>query len=169
MQLVVLGMHRSGTSAVTRLLNLAGAYFGPEGIGTDPNEENPKGFWERRDIPAIWDAVLHAGGFDWWRVADFAPDAVPGQNRSEQTDAFRNVVFHLDAHRPWVIKEPRLCLLLPILRPVLETPVFVHVVRDPLEIAASLMARNGFPLEVGVALWERYTVDALASAADDPQ
>ena len=39
-------MHRSGTSSVTRLLNLAGAYFGPEGSATDPNAENPKGFDE---------------------------------------------------------------------------------------------------------------------------
>ena len=47
-QLIVLGMHRSGTSGITRLLNLAGAYFGPADIATEPNEENPKGFWERR-------------------------------------------------------------------------------------------------------------------------
>ena len=52
MQLLVLGMHRSGTSMVTRLLNMAGAYFGPEGIATEANEENPKGFWERRDVRA---------------------------------------------------------------------------------------------------------------------
>lgn len=52
MQLVILGMHRSGTSGVTRLLNMAGAYFGPPGIATDANEENPKGFWERRDVRA---------------------------------------------------------------------------------------------------------------------
>jgi len=65
MQLIVLGMHRSGTSSVTRLLNLAGAYFGPEGIATAPNEENPKGFWERRDVRSVCDTLLSSGGFDW--------------------------------------------------------------------------------------------------------
>ena len=55
MQLIVLGMHRSGTSSVTRLLNLAGAYFGAEGIATETNDENPKGFWERRDARAVCD------------------------------------------------------------------------------------------------------------------
>ena len=84
MQLIVLGMHRSGTSSVTRLLNLAGAYFGPEGSATDPNEENPKGFWERRDIRRVCDALLLGGGFDWWRIADFDVNRIPESVREEQ-------------------------------------------------------------------------------------
>ena len=120
MQLIVLGMHRSGTSSVTRLLNLAGAYFGPEGIATEANEENPKGFWERRDVRAVCDGLLLGGGYDWWRVADFDPEQIPTGVREEQLDAFRRIVLELDAHRPWVLKEPRLCLLLSVLRPLLD-------------------------------------------------
>ena len=131
MQLLVLGMHRSGTSSVTRLLNLAGAYFGPEGIATDPNVENPKGFWERRDVRAVCDGLLHGGGYDWWKIADFSVDNIPDDVRGHYLDEFRNIVYQLDAHRPWVMKEPRLCLLLPVLRPALEAPVYVHVVREP--------------------------------------
>ncbi|MBK6855810.1 MAG: hypothetical protein IPG97_04435 [Microthrixaceae bacterium] len=71
MQLVILGMHRSGTSGVTRLLNMAGAYFGPPGIATDANEENPKGFWERRDVRALCDGLLQGAGFDWFRLGGF--------------------------------------------------------------------------------------------------
>jgi glycosyltransferase involved in cell wall biosynthesis len=168
MQLIVLGMHRSGTSSVTRLLNLAGAYFGPEGMATDPNEENPKGFWERRDVRAVCDGLLHGGGYDWWKIADFAAENIPEDVRAERLEEFRRIVFQLDAHRPWVMKEPRLCLLLPILRPALEAPVIVHVIREPLEIAQSLEARNGLPIEVGLALWESYTVSAFAAAAGEP-
>ena len=43
MQLIVVGMHRSGTSAVTRLLNMAGAYFGPEGVATAAERREPEG------------------------------------------------------------------------------------------------------------------------------
>ena len=71
MQLIVLGMHRSGTSAVTRLLNMAGAYFGPEGSATEANEENPKGFWERKDVRRVCDGLLKDAGFDWWRLGSF--------------------------------------------------------------------------------------------------
>jgi glycosyltransferase involved in cell wall biosynthesis len=168
MQIIVLGMHRSGTSSVTRLLNLVGAYFGPEGMATDPNAENPKGFWERRDIRAVCDGLLQDSGFDWWRVADFSVDRIPDEIREARVDEFRKIVFHLDAHRPWVIKEPRLCLLMPVLRPVFEAPVFVHVVREPLEVAESLEARNGFPIPVGLSLWEVYTASAYAATVADP-
>lgn len=169
MQLIVLGMHRSGTSSVTRLLNLAGAYFGPEGIATAPNEENPKGFWERRDVRGVCDALLAGGGFDWWRVAGFSTGRIPTEVRDQQRDAFRAIVHELDAHRPWVVKEPRLCLVAPVLRPALEAPVYIHVGREPLEVAESLAARNGFPVPVGVALWETYTIHALAASAGEPR
>ena len=46
MQLIVLGMHRSGTSVLARMLNLMGAYFGAEGASTGASKENPKGFWD---------------------------------------------------------------------------------------------------------------------------
>jgi len=168
MQLLVLGMHRSGTSSVTRLLNLAGAYFGPEGIATDPNAENPKGFWERRDVRAVCDRLLHGGGYDWWKIAGLSVDDIPEDVRELQLDAFRKIVYQLDAHRPWVMKEPRLCLLLPVLRPALEAPVYVHVTREPLEIAESLAIRNGLPVQVGLALWEAYTLSAFAAAGIEP-
>jgi len=64
MQLIILGMHRSGTSMQTRLLNLAGAYFGPEGSSTGANDENPKGFWERVEARRLNDAVLFSTGHD---------------------------------------------------------------------------------------------------------
>jgi glycosyltransferase involved in cell wall biosynthesis len=168
MQLLVLGMHRSGTSSLARLLNLAGAYFGPEGIATDPNSENPKGFWERRDVRAVCDGLLHGGGYDWWKIAGFSVDNIPQEVRDLRLDEFRNIVYQLDAHRPWVMKEPRLCLLLPILRPALEAPVYVHVVREPLEIAESLATRNRFPIPVGLGLWEAYTISAFSAAGTEP-
>ncbi len=169
MQLIVLGMHRSGTSSVTRLLNLAGAYFGPEGAATEANDENPKGFWERRDVRDVCDGLLLGGGFDWWHIADLDLDRISDDARQEQLDAFHRIVLQMDAHRPWVVKEPRLSLLLPVLRPLLEAPVIVHVTREPMEIAESLSARNDFPVPVGIALWEAYTAHACAASAGEPR
>lgn len=168
MQLIVLGMHRSGTSAVTRLLNMAGAYFGPEGIATDANEENPKGFWERRDLRRICDGLLQDSGYDWWKVAGFAPDRLDPEAVARHRNEFARLLAGIDSHRPWVLKEPRLCLLLPILRPALEVPLIVHVSREPVEVAASLAARNGLPRPVAAALWEHYTLHALSASAGLP-
>ncbi|MBX3285279.1 MAG: sulfotransferase, partial [Actinobacteria bacterium] len=168
-QLVVLGMHRSGTSGVTRLLNLAGAHFGPEGIATEPNEENPRGFWERRDVRAVCDGLLHGAGFDWWKLVGFDAADLPPDVVAAGRDAFATVLEELDAHRPWVVKEPRLCVLLPVLAPLLDAPVCVHVTREPLEVARSMHQRDGFPLAAALGLWELYTVRALEASAGGPR
>ena len=165
MQLVVLGMHRSGTSGVTRLLNLSGAYFGPPGSATDANDENPKGFWERRDVREVCDGLLHGAGFDWYRLDGFDLAAIPDPVRTAQLDAFAAILADLDGHRPWVVKEPRLCLLLPALEPLLDDVVCVHVSRDPVEVALSVHHRNHLALAGSVALWELYTLHALAASA----
>ncbi|MBP6242559.1 MAG: hypothetical protein KA361_00105 [Chromatiaceae bacterium] len=168
MQLIVLGMHRSGTSAVTRLINLMGGYFGPEGISVGANIENPKGFWERRDVLDLDIDLLAAAQADWFRVGHFSLDAIPATALSHFHDKAREILLDLDAHRPWVLKEPRMCLLFPLWRELLEAPICIYVHRQPIQIAQSLQTRNGFPLEFGLALWERYTLDALRGAAGLP-
>ncbi len=169
MQIFVLGMHRSGTSVVTRLITLMGANFGSESLNTGANPENPTGFWERRDVRVENDAVLRSANADWWKVADFNLDQVP-DDASERFDAnVQKIVHDLDNHRPWVVKEPRLCLLFPMWRRHVEKPVCVLVHRSPIQIAHSLERRNGFPLSFGVALWERYVLDSISASADLPR
>jgi GT2 family glycosyltransferase/glycosyltransferase involved in cell wall biosynthesis len=169
MQLIVLGMHRSGTSVLARLLNMMGAYFGPEGVNTGANKENPKGFWERRDVRQLNDFVLQSVGCDWDRVADFKirtlPDAVVNEFRTRAS----NIVLEMDAHRPWLLKEPRLCLLLELWKEHFEVPVCLHIYRHPLEVAQSLLARNGIPTHTGIALWEKYNNTALKASRGLPR
>ena len=161
-------MHRSGTSAVARVLNLMGCYFGAEREGTRANEENPKGFWERQDVRRLNDAMLRSVGCDWDRVSGFDAEALLGEE-SVYRQAMADIVLDMDAHRPWFIKEPRLCLLFPLWRPLLETPVCIHVHRSPMEVARSLDARHGIPRETGLALWEVYNVRALSASKGLPR
>ena len=169
MQIIVLGMHRSGTSAVARLLNLMGAYFGGENISTGASAENEKGFWERLDVRALNDSMLHNANCDWDRIAELDLDAIPEDFLNAYRRTARDIVLNLDAHRPWFIKEPRLCILLPLWRGALELPFCVHVFRHPLEVARSLKARNGIPIKVGLALWEAYNTKAIESSSDLPR
>jgi hypothetical protein len=67
----------------------------------------------------------------------------------------------MDAHRPWFVKEPRLCLLFPLWKEFLEMPICLHIYRNPLEVAYSLKTRNAIPLLTGIALWEKYNVSAF--------
>ena len=168
MQMIVLGMHRSGTSVLARVLNLMGGYFGPEGVSTGSNQENPKGFWERRDVRALNDWVLHSVGADWNRLARFDVDNLPESIVSEFSQRAARLVLELDAHRPWFLKEPRLCILLPLWLRVLEVPIAIHIIRHPVEVAASLRTRNGIPIAAGLALWEKHVRSAVAMSRHLP-
>jgi hypothetical protein len=156
-RIVVLGMHRSGTSATTALIASFGAYVGQEDELTGGGPENPLGFFERKDVRRSCDAVLQSVGADWWKVSGFDPSAVPEEAARELGAA----VARLDSHGTWVLKEPRLCLLLPLIRPYVDNCVFVFVARNPVEVARSLHRRNGIPRHVGLALWEAYCTAAL--------
>ncbi|HEX4298486.1 MAG TPA: hypothetical protein VHZ56_10740 [Devosia sp.] len=168
MQLLVLGMHRAGTSAVTRIVNLMGAYFGPEGISAGYTADNPKGFWERKDFMAFNRQILKERGCTWFKVDGW--DAASRQPLPEALRAsMKAAVLELDAHRPWVLKDPRLCITLPEWLPLLEVPAAIIVSRDPLEIARSLQMRGDVPLAHGIALWEYYAVHTLRAAAGMPR
>jgi len=166
---IVLGMHRSGTSAVTSALDAMGLHVGlPEELMAT-SWENPHGFFERRDLRRICDALLWGAGGEWWRVSGFSVEAIPASVRADTEAAIRTLGQHLDAHRPWAIKEPRLCLLLPVFEAVADRAAVVHPVRSPLEVARSLARRNGIPLCAGIALWEVYNRAAAAHARGWPR
>jgi hypothetical protein len=140
MQIFVLGMHRSGTSLVARLVNLMGAYFGGEGMALAPNAENPKGFWERRDVIAINDRLLSAQDSTWYDIYPLISSSA-GTDRPDGREAAA-LVTELDAHRPWFIKDPRLCLTLPNWTRTCEVPIAVVCLRDIATIANSLSRRG---------------------------
>lgn len=160
-QIIVLGMHRSGTSCVTNLIKNMGAYFGEEGISTGANIENPKGFWERRDMRKLTDKLLFSVSSDWHKVANFDLKSIPEDIKTEVIQDFNHILADLNQKPIWVLKEPRLSLLIPIFLPLLENPIVVCTYRNPLEVALSLKKRNGFSLVFGLALWEFYTVKMI--------
>ncbi|HUI02347.1 MAG TPA: hypothetical protein VLZ77_02315 [Acidimicrobiales bacterium] len=154
---LMVGMHRSGTSAATRLVNLLGpATCVPGDMVRGP--WNPNGHFESRTLMHLNDALLAQMGCRWWAPppagAAYAPVAAAVTTTGAQARrAFRRV------HRsvPWVWKDPRTSVLLPFWRAALGPRVVAVVVyRHPLEVARSLHSRHGLDLAFGVALWERY-------------
>ncbi len=169
MQVLVLGMHRSGTSALGRLLNMMGCYFGEESVMARAAQDNPKGFWERLDVVWANDELLRLAGGSWWEVdrLDFA--AAAPEPATQVQRYLGQILLKLDAHRPWFVKDPRLCLTLDHWLPHLERPVFIHAQRSPLQVARSLQRRNAIPLEYGLALWEFYTRSLLLALGGLPR
>ena len=162
MQIIVFGMHRSGTSPLARLMNMMGAYTGPEGSLIEPRGPNPKGYWERKDVQLLNDEILQSVGATWSRTLGFEPENLNPDTLTGFEHQAAQIIYNLDAHRPWVVKDPRLCLTFPVWRKLLEVPVCVHIHRNPLEVAQSLKTRGDLPVSTSIALWEKYNLAVLA-------
>ena len=100
MQLIVLGMHRSGTSVLARILNMMGAYFGPEGVSMGPTKSNPKGYWERQDVMQLNEFILHSADCYWDKIADLKINKLPDTVLEEFKTRASRIVLEMDAHRP---------------------------------------------------------------------
>src|SRR5262249_49785868 len=159
----ILGMHRSGTSVITRILNLLGVDLGPEARLQGPRPDNPRGFWEHEPFVRIDDDILSRFGGSWSAPPAFppgwerGPDVLDLRARARIAAAESCAVAAL-----WGWKDPRACLTLPFWQAVLPPMHYVICFRSVVEVARSLERREGFTLERGARLW----VAHVAAAAE---
>jgi len=155
---VVLGMHRSGTSALSRVLNLCGAYL-PENLRPPKLGNNPRGFWEPENVIDLNERTLGQLGGAWNRVGFALPDT------GDMVDAFVDdagvmLASEYGDQETILIKDPRICVLAPLWHRALVTagyrPVYVVPVRNPIEVAQSLHARGDMSVSEGLSLWLAY-------------
>lgn len=161
--ILVLGMHRSGTSALARVTNFLGATL-PRRL-LPANKTNPRGHWESAPLVALHDQLLAALDSSWddWRT--------PG-SRWKESDAagrfagrLRMAIDEEYGNAPLIVlKDPRICRTLPYWMSILEKSGIrsapVIIVRNPLEVAESLRARDGMSFEKAMLLWLRHMLDA---------
>jgi hypothetical protein len=162
---VILGMHRSGTSLITRLVNLLGPAVCRDEDLLLGGTMNPRGHWESKSLLRFNDRLLRELGGSWFCPPLLGQREVSPMLRRHASDALATLQA---AHpqRPWVWKDPRTCVLLPFWSAVLEQRVaYLLVVRHPLEVSDSLARRNRFTPLFSLALWERYTRQAMLGAA----
>lgn len=162
----ILGMHRSGTSMVSRSLNLLGVNLGEKTNLVGKGKHNQKGFWEYRKITRTQESLLREFGHNWsipkslprnwWRRKKIKP-YLKKLEEIVETD-FKDAKL-------WGWKDPRNSLTLPIWKDILSKRnvdlSYVIVVRNPLDVAASLKARNKFSYQHSFKLWRLYTLSAL--------
>jgi hypothetical protein len=168
----ILGMHRSGTSLVSRLLNVLGVYLGPEDHLMRPSADNPTGHWESRPIKAINDEILSILGGTWSEP----PPLPPGWERSPKLAGPRRQAREViegdySGSELWGFKDPRNSLTLPFWQRILDPMRYVICLRNPLDVAASASARKDdtVPFEQGIELWLTYLRSALAATAGHPR
>ncbi len=150
-QIVVLGMHRSGTSMIAGMLLRMGVMMGDDLIAADWS--NPAGHYEDRAASQINRGILEMAGGSWRDV--------PSQNDID-------LVYLRDCEMAWFaemrnkwdnlwgFKDPRTLLTLAHWDKYLSNPLYVLVSRDRRAIAKSLYRRNGIEEAEAFALIERY-------------
>jgi hypothetical protein len=160
--IAILGMHRSGTSALTRALNLCGVAL--PGQMMDNTEGNASGHWEPLEVVAIHDDLLTHHHLAWDDAGvGFTDvfDASAAQVAQARITDFLRPHIH---HRFFAVKDPRLCNTLPLWEAPLHElgvdAVAIFATRHPLAVAKSLLSRNQMPLAHGILLWMQYTLAA---------
>ena len=164
---VVLGMHRSGTSALTRVISLLGASL-PKNMMPPAAQNNALGFWEPAGLVALHDELLSEAGSSWddWRRLDL-DGRLPAARLAHYKIAIAGELSEAYDESPlFVLKDPRICRFFPLYREILnDMGIAVRIVvplRDPAAVTASLRARDGIPEAVGQLYWLRHMLDAEA-------
>ncbi|MBS0321572.1 MAG: SEC-C domain-containing protein [Proteobacteria bacterium] len=169
---VVLGVYRSGTSALTRVLNLCGVML-PEAVHAPQMGLNPTGFWETEDVTDLDSRFMEQLGGKWNRVDFELPTSGPVLDEFlEDAQSILAEVYH-DA--PLIlIKDPRIAALGPAWHRALVQhgyrPGYVVTVRHPLEVAKSMRAGGGGTLAENLALWSAFMthMENFAATVDAP-
>lgn len=170
--LIVLGMHRSGTSALAGVLGHLGAAL-PRDLMAASNR-NAKGFFESNLVMNLNDRILESAGSNWWDIRRIPLDWLETQAAASFLDSAQEVLHSDFQDAPlFVLKDPRICRLMPFWKRALDRfgarIMVVHTHRPPLDMSASLTRWSGHETDYNLVLWLRHVLDAEADSRDLPR
>jgi hypothetical protein len=170
--ILIVGMHRSGTSALAGLVGKLGVPLGDHML--EPGSDNPKGYWEHREVVSVHERLLAGLGSRWDDVRAFPENWQEREVAREAALAISDIISSDFSECPmWAVKDPRLCRVLPLWFEVLQKryvrPVVLFMVRRPREVSASIEARNHWQPLVGKLLWLRYMTEAITASSALPR
>ena len=156
-------MHRSGTSALASVLGALGLDPGSADGLMRPDVGNPDGYFEVESVAALDERILRDYGGRWDIPPLLAPGWATEVGARELVAELRATFEATFANHRFVLKDPRMSLLLPLWRQaLLDRVAVVVVVRDPAEVAWSLALRDGMAPLTGLGLWAAYNRTLLA-------
>lgn len=169
--LFILGMHRSGTSALAGVISNLGFSSGDT---WEPDANNQKGYFENKNITLTLNAYLESIQYSW---DDSRPLPIGWHNHSLAKRATKKIekifIDELIESKKILIKDPRVSRLYPLFVPVLEemnlTPKFIISLRHPLEVAKSLSARDGFDISKSLILYILHLLEAERNSRLHPR
>jgi len=168
----ILGMHRSGTSLVARLLHVLGVDLGPQEHLIGPRADNPTGYWESAFVKELNDEILERLGGSWSVPPELAAGWVDRPELADLPPRARELIeADFSGSDLWGFKDPRNSLTLAFWQRLLPPMRYLICLRNPLDVAASLARRqdDSVPFEQGIELWLTYARSALAATAGHPR
>jgi hypothetical protein len=166
----LLGMHRSGTSLVSRVINLLGVHLGRKEAISGAGADNPKGHWEHHPIALLNDDLLIRFGGRWDVPPVFPPDWLQDADvRSIAAKARQIIDDDFGAEPLWGWKDPRTCLTAPFWQELVGPMRYVLCVRNPRAVVASLERRDGMLAAHGDRLWLRYVAASMGFTSGKPR
>jgi len=159
---IITGMHRSGTSFLSRALNLCGVDLGPESDFFDselnPKFGNPRGHWENIKIINLNEEILKANDGTWHNIPN-SLNKNPESLEKKQQSILQS--FYLNNAIAYGCKDPRFCIIFNKWKKQLPNFVLVGIFRHPLKVAESLKKRDGFDYDKSLSLWKTYNENLL--------
>jgi hypothetical protein len=170
--LVVLGMHRSGTSALAGVLSKMGAHL-PQDLMA-PADQNPKGFFESNRITGLNEELLASADKKWFSYDPIAVDWFASPKAMEfEARALEALDADYGRSHLFVLKDPRICRLLPFWHRILAQAgccvLHVCIHRHPLEVAASMARVSAYETDYSVQLWLRHVLEAERASRGLPR
>ncbi len=168
--LIVLGMHRSGTSAMAGVLNQLSIPMG-DTLMPPRKGENEKGFWEDEGIVGLHELLLKELGMSWDDTRLMPNQWWMREGIYEIKLQLSNLISsNYGTKTLWAFKDPRVCRLMPLWYQILSEleiePLFIHIIRNPMDVARSLAARDGFTQDKSFLLWLLHNMDAFQSTVN---
>lgn len=162
-EVIVLGMHRSGTSMIAGVLSKLGVDMGKELLGK--SWANPLGHFEDKDFLQLNKRILEAAGGSW--NAPPTEESIREQE-SSFTEEIKDVIRRKSAGL-WGWKDPRTSLTIRLYLPHLLNPYFIICHRDFRAIAESLRRRDGMEIEQSIRLARIYEERIEGFFCENPQ
>lgn len=162
--IVVLGMHRSGTSAITRGLQVMDVELGDKFL--PPQDDNVTGFWEDMDLNGLNIEMLNTLNSDWHFITPIQQTDVDILRKNGYIErAVEMLQKKTSGVEVFGFKDPRVAKLLPFWKEVFAhsnlSVSYVLAVRHPRSVCESLAKRNGFDPEKGYLLWLNHMISSL--------
>jgi hypothetical protein len=161
--ILVLGMHRSGTSALAGSFSRLGFYPGKKLLA--PNEYNARGYFEDAPLSHRLDFILKSFGRSW-NDERLLPDGwLVSDSSASHVECLRKILLEeFDLNQPTVIKDPRICRLFPLLEFALQS-IGVQLrcvvsVRSPFAVIESLERRDHIPSQRAALLYVAHLLEA---------